>query len=473
KIDKFKQNSKNSTRNLEQLVELTKKYYVQKKAEQLANKLNQLGDKQEELSQSEKENVPKNQLEINASFDNIKDNLTDLDKENKELKAPVDFGKEGAVEKSIDSDLGKALEELSKDNKTKGKSSQKSASSKMKALSKKMSNSLEGSEKDQMEEDVKMLRQVLDNLLAFSLAEEVTMKDVRNSNSSSPSFNKYIMKQQDLRLQFKHIDDSLFAMSLRNPKFTDNITKEVGNAQYNLDKALENLSDSKVAKGLSHQQYVIASANKLGDFLSGILSIMQMELSGAGAGKPKNGGGQEMQLPDIIAKQQGLADKMKKGLDKGKSPGGEKNNDNAGGSLDEADEGDSKDIMDIYKEQKALRDALENELKNKGIGGVGSSTLEQMKQIEKDLLNKGFNKQTLQRTIDVKQELLKLKSALQTQGEDNSRKSEAGVKQFSNQAKALPDALLEYLNSIEILNRQSLPLRSNYNRKVQEYFNKK
>jgi GTP1/Obg family GTP-binding protein len=33
-----------------------------------------------------------------------------------------------------------------------------------------------------------------------------------------------------------------------------------------------------------------------------------------------------------------------------------------------------------------------------------------MKQMEKDLLNKGFNKQTLQRTIDVKQELLKLKS---------------------------------------------------------------
>jgi hypothetical protein len=79
-----------------------------------------------------------------------------------------------------------------------------------------------------------------------------------------------------------------------------------------------------------------------------------------------------------------------------------------------------------------------------------------MKQMEKDLLNKGFNKQTLQRTIDVKQELLKLKSALQTQGEDNSRKSEVGEKQFSNQAKALPDAILEYLNSIEILNR-SLP----------------
>jgi hypothetical protein len=53
KIDKFKQNSKNNTRNLEQLVELTKKYYVQKNWT-VNKKLNQLADKQEELSQSEK-----------------------------------------------------------------------------------------------------------------------------------------------------------------------------------------------------------------------------------------------------------------------------------------------------------------------------------------------------------------------------------------------------------------------------------
>ena len=45
-------------------------------------------------------------------------------------------------------------------------------------------------------------------------------------------------------------------------------------------------------------------------------------------------------------------------------------------------------------------------------------------------------------------------------------------KEFNNQTNALPARLQEYLNSIEILNRQSLPLRSNFNQKVQEYFNK-
>jgi hypothetical protein len=76
----------------------------------------------------------------------------------------------------------------------------------------------------------------------------------------------------------------------------------------------------------------------------------------------------------------------------------------------------------------------------------------------------------LQKNLNVKQELLKLNSAVQT-GEEKEAIGEQ-QREFNNDSKPLPDALLDYLNSIEILNRQSLPLRSNYNRKVQEYFKK-
>ena len=133
----------------------------------------------------------------------------------------------------------------------------------------------------------------------------------------------------------------------------------------------------------------------------------------------------------------------------------------------------SKRIMEIYKEQKQLREALQNELNKQGLGGNGQNALEQMKQIEKQLLNKGFKNETLQKMLNVKQELLKLNKAIQQQGEEKKRQSETNKKEFNNQSNALPAALLDYLNSIEILNRQSLPLRSNFNQKVQEYFNKK
>jgi hypothetical protein len=481
KMDKFKQNAKNQSKSLEQLVELTKKYYVQKKAEQLKDKLDKLSEKQENLSNKDKDNTKENQDDINKQFDKIQEDLKELVKENKELKKPLDIPSDKEQEKSIDDDLKKASDELQKQNKTNAKQKQKSAAKKMKQMSQKMEKSMESGEMEQLEEDIAMLRQILDNLLAFSFSQEDLMTKFKSSKIGSPAFNKNLKVQQDLKLQFKHIDDSLFAMSLRNPKIGENITKEIGNAQYNLDKSLVTLADAQISKGVSHQQYTVAGANKLADFLSDVLNNMQMSMSGEGKGKPKPGQGEGMQLSDIIKKQEGLGEKMKDGMKKGQKPGqgkeGDKGKDGkksgSEGEDGEDGEGDAKAIMEIYKEQKQLRESLQNELNKQGIGGNGQQAFDQMKELEKQLLNKGFKNETLQRILNIKQELLKLNTAIQQQGQENKRQSETNKKEFSNQSKPLPAALLDYLNSIEILNRQSLPLRSNFNQKVQEYFNKK
>lgn len=481
KMDQFKQNAKSQTKSLEQLVELTKKFYVQKKAEQLKDKLDKLSIKQENLSNKDKENNTQNQDVINKEFDKIKDDLRDLSKENKELKKPLDIPNDKEQQKSIDEDLKKASEELQKENKMNAMPKQKSASKKMKQMSKKMEQSMESGEMEQLQEDVAMLRQILDNLLAFSFSQEDLMDKFKSFQISSPAFNKNLKLQQDLKLQFKHIDDSLFAMSLRNPKLGENITKEIGNTQYNLDKSIETLADAKIQKGVSHQQYTISSANSLANLLADILNNMQLSMSSMGEGKPKPGQGEGMQLPDIIKKQEGLLKKMQDGLNKGQKLsegkdgqkgklGNKSGNDNQNG---QNGEGDAKAIMAIYKEQKQLREALQKELAKQGIGGSGQNALDQIKEIEKQILNKGFKNETLQKILNVKQELLKLNTAIQQQGQENKRQSETNKKEFSNQSKLLPESLMDYLNSIEILNRQSLPLRSNFNQKVQEYFNTK
>ena len=487
KLEKFKEKSKGQNKNLAQLVELTKRYYVEKKAEQLADNLDKLSQKEDKLSENDKENSAQEQKKINDEFDAIQDELDKLDKLNEELKSPMDISNDSDKEKSIKEDLNKASSELQKENKAKAKPSQKSASKKMKEMSKAMEQSLEESDKDQIEEDVKMLRQILDNLLAFSFSQEDVMNQFKNSKAGSPSFNKYIRSQQNLKNQFKHIDDSLFALSLRQPKIAEPVTKEVANVQYNIDKSLESLSGSQVQKGLSQQQYAISSANKLADLLSDSLNSMQMSMSGSGSGKSKPGKGGGMQLPDIIKKQGELGDKMKKGIKKGSKPAegqkpgdGEKGKGNKfgkengnNGNEDGDGEGDAQATMEIYKEQKQLRDALQEELNKKGLGNSGQNALEQMKQLEKQLLNKGFTNESVQKINNIKQELLKLDTAIRLQGEDPKRQSETNTKSFSNQASPLPKGLSDYLNSIEILNRQSLPLRSNFNQKVQEYFNNK
>lgn len=497
KMDQLKQKSKNQTKSLEQLVELTKRFYVEKKAEQIADKLDKIAEKQDKLAEKNKENTADKQEEINKEFDKIQEELKELDKDNKELKKPMDIPMDKEKEKSVEEDLKKASEELNKDNKDKAKPKQKSASKKMKEMSGQMAQSMAGGQMEQLEEDIKMLRQILDNLLAFSFSQEDLMNQFKALKRGSPSFNKNLKAQQDLRLQFQHVDDSLFALSLRQPKMGENITKEVGNVHYNIEKSLENLVEAQIGKGTSHQQYTISSANKLADFLSDLLNGMQMSLSGSGEGKSGKGKQDEMQLPDIIKKQGELGEKMKEGMKKGKKPGkkegegddgkqgqkpgdkdgksgkpGQKGQNGQEGEGGDDGEGNAREIMEIYKEQKQLREALQKQLNEKGLGGNGQKALDEMKQIEKQLLNQGFKNETLQKILNLNYELLKLDKAIQQQGEEQKRQAQTNKKEFNNTTNGLTPALKDYLNSIEILNRQSLPLRSNFNQKVQEYFKK-
>ncbi|PHK23485.1 glutamyl-tRNA synthetase, partial [Nostoc linckia z15] len=187
--------------------------------------------------------------------------------------------------------------------------------------------------------------------------------------------------------------------------------------------------------------------------------------------------GNEPQLSDIIKKQEGLAQKMQKGMQKGQSPGdGKPDKDGKGGKQGQGgegeggSEGDAGELLGIYKEQQQLREQLQQALEKQGMGGNGQNAARQMKEIEKQLLNKGFKNDVLQRMQNLKHELLKLDKALQQQGEENKRQSQTNKKEFNTTNNQLPEALKEYLNSVEILNRQTLPLRPQYNQKVQNYF---
>ncbi|CAM4180942.1 MULTISPECIES: DUF4175 family protein [Flavobacterium] len=494
KSEKLKQNSKTQSKNLEQLVELTKRFYVEKKAEQIGDKLERLGEKEEQLAE-DKNNSLEKQKELSDKFDEIKKELDALDKDNKDLKSPMDIPIDKNVQKDIQNDLNKAEEELQKDSKSSAKEKQKKAGKKMKEMGQKMAASMSSGSQEQMEEDAKVLRQILDNLLSFSFDEEDLLDITKKSNTKSVHFSKILKKQQDLKIQFKHIDDSLFAVSLRNPMISEKILNEVGEIHYNLDKSLSTLSENMINKGTSHQHYILNSANKLADFLSNVRDDMQTQ--GSGSGKPKKGENKGKQLPDIIKQQEGLGEKMKDGMKDGDKPGekegkkpGDKPGDKSGGKEgkqegkgnkpgegsgvesegENGQEGNAGKVLEIIKEQQQLRDALQKALEKEGMSGLGQNALNQMKDIEKQLINKGFNNQTLSKMLNLKHELLKLENAIQQQGEDTKRKSKSNEQEFNGSSQSLPKEFRDYLNSIEILNRQTLPLQPNFNQKVQKYF---
>jgi hypothetical protein len=65
---------------------------------------------------------------------------------------------------------------------------------------------------------------------------------------------------------------------------------------------------------------------------------------------------------------------------------------------------------------------------------------------------------------------LKLENAALKQGKKQERESNTNKSTFQNPITTKPSLLDNYRNETEILNRQSLPLRQNFQNRVKEYF---
>ena len=502
KLDEMAKQNKNKQRSLEQLLELTKRYYVTKKSEQINSKLKALSESQEQLAdKSSNENNKSSQEVLNKSFDQIRKELAELKKDNSALAKPLQLPDDVLLEKSIEKDQDEALRSLKKKTGSSGsekpksppsdaQKSQKKAAQKMRLMTQKMSQQMGAGGTKQMSEDIEVLRQILDNLILFSFDQEALMNQFVSAASNPRQYANKLLKQSNLRSHFEHVEDSLFALSLRQPMISESINKEVTEVFFNIDKSLALLSENELQKGISSQQFAMMATNKLADLLSNTLSNMeaQLELS------PGQGQG-EMQLPDIIMSQESLNEQMEQKLgEKGKDSEGESGKPKTGskgkdkgsnsskgatpspgsdGASEEqgaANEGDSAELFEIFKRQQQLRSALQDLLQKRGMSAKESDLLKAMNKIEENLVNQGVTDKVLNQMKALKHQLLKLNKAMVQQGEDSKRESNTSKTPRSQTPVASPETIKQYFNTTEILNRQRLPLRQDIKKKVQEYF---
>jgi hypothetical protein len=489
KLEELAKQNKNKQRSLKQLLELTKRYYVAKKAEKLQQNLEKLSEEQEKLSNEKEENNTKDkQDQLNESFKEFQKEMDELQKENKTLIKPLEVPQDKLTEEEIKKEQKEASDALEKkeenqkngeeqqsqQNLSKAKQNQKKASEKMKKMSMNMKQMATSGGGEQLSEDAAMLRQILDNLVLFSFDQEKLMNTFRTIDINNNQYGKNLRIQSSLREHFEHIDDSLFALSLRQPKLSEQVNKQITDVFFNIDKSLEQLSENQIYQGISTQQYTVTATNVLSSFLSDVLDNMEAQMNNS----PGQGSGtQEMQLPDIIMTQDALNKKMQEGMNKGeegkpkeKNEGKEQGKQNGNG--EENNEDTNGLLYEIYQKQQQLRQALQDKI-GKGDGNKdGQNILNKMEEVELDLLNKGFTNQTLQKMMDLQYQLLKLENATFMQGQDTKRESETNKRTFTNNNNNQILKAKEYFNTTEILNRQALPLQQVYKKKVQEYFNK-
>jgi hypothetical protein len=476
KMEEMELSNKEVEKELDRMLELYKKLEIEQKLKENVDELKKLSDEQQKLSEQTKEKtttpegLKQKQEEIKKNFEELKKDLQKLEQKNEQLEEPEQMPDTKEEQQQIEQNMEDSEEQLNKGNNKKASESQKKSGQKMKEMAEKMQQNMEQSEKEEQEENYEALRMLLENLIQLSKDQEDLMQQMGSIQGYNPQYVKMGQRQKEIRDNARMIEDSLYALSKRVPQIRSYINRELGQVNYNMDKALKGFSDREVGETRKRQQFVMTSVNNIAVMMSEILKQMQQDMnsnasaSGSGKGKKKSKKpGNSQSLSELMKMQQQLNEMMKQG----QNPGGKQ-----GQGMG------SKQFAEMAAKQAAIRRQLQQmqqQMQKEGKGAMGNQ-LQQIQQMmektEKDLVNKKFNTETINRQQEILTRMLESEKAEKEREQDNKRES----KTANEKTKALPPDLEEYLKQKskeqELLLTIPPALQPFYKDKTKEYFNK-
>ncbi len=473
-LEQFEMNNESFEKEMERMLELYKQLEVEKLAKDQIKALEKLAEEQEKLSEktekkdSSQDELKKEQDEINKKFDELQKKMEELEKKNDELKKPEKLGEENKEKmEDIEKDLDKSKDQLGKNDKQNASKSQKKASKKMKQAASDMKSSMNSGDQEQAQEDIKTLRQLLENLVNLSFDEENLIKTFQTIQPNTPSYVKSIQQQFKLKGDFKAIEDTLVALSNRNSDIEGFVMDKVSEIKFNFKESITQLEERQQAQGIEKQRRIMKNVNDLSLMLSESLENAQKQAAQGmpGAQMCDSPGGKKGQksakvpMDKISDGQEQLGkdlQKMKEKQGKGK------------------DGNSAKEYAEAAARQAALRKALQELQKDKKEQGKGSKELDDiinnMDKVETDLVNKRLNSETLNRMQDIETRLLEAEKSERQRELDQKRMSETA----QNKNIVIPPSLQEYLKKrqaeTEMYKTVSPALKPYYKSLVDDYY---
>ncbi len=485
KMEEMQMNSEDLAKDLERLQELYKQLEVEHLLDQQIEQLEELAKEQDELAkETEEESKPDEQLQkeqedLNEKMKELAKKMEELMKKNEELKRPEKIEDNQEEMKDAQKDMKDAKQNLDQKQKKGASKKQKSAANKMKEMANKMKQNSQAGEMEQMEEDIKALRQLLENLVGLSFNQEQTMKDVTNSTVNTPHYVELAQQQYKIKDDFKLVEDSLQALASRNFQMESIITEKVGEIKASIKNSLEELEERRVNTATEHQQRSMKNLNDLALMLSEVMEQMQQQMSAMMPGsqacqKPGNSKGQGKggEPKDKMSKGQEDLNKimkdLKERLDKqGKGTPGKQ------GPGQSGQPGQSEEFAKMAAKQAALRNALREMQKKKMEQGKGDKMLDEimdeMNKIETELVNKRLTNDMLKRQQEILTRLLEHEKAEREREQDEQRQAETAKQQPAKMPPALEEYLKKRRAEIEQFRTVSPALKPYYKQLVEEY----
>ena len=531
-MEQMQEQNKLFNMDAERLKELMRQLEAQMRMEDLANKMDALARKQQDLKKqtdsrkADNNALAKQQQDLKKQLDSaMSGDMKELQKLGDNMERKQDVNKPAEQGKEAGKNMQQSEQQLGDNKSSQSSESQQKASENLQNMANALRQQAGSMNIQQIQIDIRATRQLLTNLIRLSFDQEGLMNSVRTTSAASQSYLANQREQARLYNASHMIRDSLYTLSKRIFKLAPTINKETGELEKNMRLATTSIENRAIGDALTRQQYVMTHTNNLALMLNEVLSNLMQQQSqaqksqggsagmcnkpgGAGA-KPgasnKPGAGQ--QLSDIITQQQQLGGAMSKmgqksGGKEGNKPGsgkegqgkdgkdgkqgqgkggnGGENGSGTGGQGsgsdgDNNEYGNPEEIARMAERQAAIRRQVQD-LQSKLAGtGMGSSKelqeiQKQMDRNETDIVNRRLTSEMLMRQQEILTRLLQAEKSLREQEQDDKRASNAG----KEIARPVPPELQQYLQNrqqlLELYRTIPPQLKPYYKQMVDQYF---
>ena len=430
-LEDIQQSDEDLEKELDRTLEVFKQMELEQKLEKSIDDLEQLAENQRELAQESnkgnKETLTEKQDKLNKEFDALQEDLEKIKELNEQLENKQNIPDTKSDEEKIKEDMQKSAEQLQKNMKKQAAKNQNKAADKMEEMSQSLQSALQQAQSDATTEDMQILRQILENLIRLSLDQENILKSIGTINLNSPLYLDYLQLQNKLQADAQIIEDSLFALSKRQPQIESVVNSEINAINSSIEKALIEMAERRSSKASEHQQFAMTAANNLALVLSEVLEQMQKDLANMDSkpgdkmcNKPNKSGGQGMKEMKKMQKQ--IQEQMKNMMQAKKGEKGNKGK-------------SSKGLAQLAAQQEMIRQRM-GEIRDELSGDKNAKDnidkmMKKMEENEVDIINDQITRETLLRQESIMSRLLEAEKAQRERDKDKQRQSTEWIDSLS------------------------------------------
>ena len=340
---------------------------------------------------------------------------------------------------------------------------------KAKDLSDKISSDLNSSKSSKIEENANDIRQILDNLITFSLNQEEVMQSINSSPQFISLKSDCFSRQINLKNDFDIIRDSIYSVAKREPEISEVIYDKLSDISILFDKTFTNYNTNQFYASSVSQRQILTNVNDLAlIFNESLIKMENQQKQGSSSqqsranstiNKKSSSSERQQQLKQMQQQQQSLKDMLQQMYN----------------SIQKGDKPSIQQLVESLKNQELMLQQLNELLNQSQSSGQQKKLLNEinnlMKQNRSDIVHQNFTNQTIKRQAEIQSKLLDAQNAEMKQEEDEQRKSNEGSQIL--QKDFIIDRNLFRLNnnSQEYLNHSNINLNLFYQNKFNMYIN--